>query len=272
MSSGTDLFGLDGRVAVVTGSFGNLGPVFCEALLERGARVLATDTEMREPSARFSAVRGRFPADRLLVQTMDITVRQSLTRALEVCRDAFGSPGILVNNAGIDQPPRVTKTYRLEDVPIEVAREIFDVNALGTFQAMQIFGADMASRGSGSIINIGSAYATAVPDPRYYDHLRTDPPFLKPPAYGASKAAVLNLTRYFAVHLASRGVRVNALSPGHVLGDQDETFKAKIRARIPLGAQAEPEDLKGALVFLAADASRYVTGINLEVAGGFHLW
>jgi NAD(P)-dependent dehydrogenase (short-subunit alcohol dehydrogenase family) len=272
MSSGVDLFGLDGRVAVVTGSFGNLGPVFCEALLERGARVLATDMDAREPSVRFSSLRERFPAEKLVVHAMDITSRQSLIRGLEVCRETFGSPGILVNNAGIDQPPRVMQTHRLEDIPIEVAREVFDVNALGTFQAMQIFGAEMASRGSGTIVNIGSAYATAVPDPRYYDHLPTEPPFLKPPAYGASKAAVLNLTRYFAGHLAPRGVRVNALSPGHVLGDQDETFKTKIRARIPLGAQAKPDDLKGALVFLAADASRYVTGINLEVAGGFHLW
>jgi NAD(P)-dependent dehydrogenase (short-subunit alcohol dehydrogenase family) len=272
MSSGADLFGLAGEVAVVTGALGNLGPVFCEALLERGASVLATDLEGRAPSARFAAVRERFAEDRLVVTPMDITERRSLTDALALCRERLGTPSVLVNNAGIDQPPRVMKTHRLEDVPLELASAVFNVNALGTFQAMQVFGGEMAARGKGSIINIGSAYATAVPDPRYYDHLPTDPPFIKPPAYGASKAAVLNLTRYFAVHLAPRGVRVNALSPGHVAGDQDETFKAKIRARIPLGAQAKPEDLKGALVFLSAEASRYVTGVNLEVAGGFHLW
>jgi NAD(P)-dependent dehydrogenase (short-subunit alcohol dehydrogenase family) len=272
MSSGPDIFGLEGDVAIVTGALGNLGPVFCEALLERGAKVLATDVQGREPSPRFRAVRERFSDAKLVTTVMNITSRDELSSALATCKTKLGAPTVLVNNAGIDQPPRVVETHRLEDIPVELARAVFEVNALGTFQAMQVFGSEMAARGAGSIINIGSAYATAAPDPRYYDHLPCEPPFLKPPAYGASKAAVLNLTRYFAVHLATRGVRVNALSPGHVSGDQDATFKAKIRARIPLGAQAEPEDLKGALIFLASDASRYVTGVNLDVAGGFHLW
>jgi NAD(P)-dependent dehydrogenase (short-subunit alcohol dehydrogenase family) len=266
------MFALDERVGVVTGALGNLGPVFCEALLEHGARVLATDLEGRRPSPRFSALRERFGEDRLLVAAMDITQRDSLSSALDLCTRHFESPSILVNNAGIDQPPREMETFELQDIPLEVAAQVFTVNALGTFQAMQVFGGEMARRGGGSIVNIGSAYATAVPDPRYYDHLACKPPFLKPPAYGASKAAVLNLTRYFAVHLAHRDVRVNALSPGHVLGNQDEVFKSKIRSRIPLGAQARPEDMKGALVFLASDASRYVTGVNLDVDGGFHLW
>jgi NAD(P)-dependent dehydrogenase (short-subunit alcohol dehydrogenase family) len=121
-------------------------------------------------------------------------------------------------------------------------------------------------------VNIGSLYAGVSPDARFYDHLAGDPPFLKPPAYGASKAAVVSLTRYLATHWAPLGLRVNALSPGGVLGNQDHEFLRKFCSRVPLGRMAEGDDLIGPLVFLASDASRYVTGIELMVDGGFTAW
>jgi NAD(P)-dependent dehydrogenase (short-subunit alcohol dehydrogenase family) len=98
------------------------------------------------------------------------------------------------------------------------------------------------------------------------------PPFLKPPMYGASKAGVVNLTKYLAAHLGSDGVRVNALSPGGIAGGQDEQFTRKFCARVPLGRMAAPSDLAGPLVFLASDASSYVTGVELRVDGGFTSW
>ena len=95
---------------------------------------------------------------------------------------------------------------------------------------------------------------------------------LKPPAYGASKAAVVNLTKYLSAHLAPYGVRVNTLSPGGVLGGQDPEFKRKFCERVPLGRRATADDLRGPLLFLASRASAYVTGINLKVDGGFTVW
>src|SRR6185436_13762656 len=130
-------------------------------------------------------------------------------------------------------------------------------------------GAAMRDEGRGSIVNIGSLYATVAPDPSFYSHLPGDPPFLKPAAYGASKAAVVNLTRYFARLWGPHGVRVNALSPGGVRGGQDAEFVRKYSERVPLGRMAEPDDLAGALLFLASDASAYVTGQELRVDGGF---
>jgi NAD(P)-dependent dehydrogenase (short-subunit alcohol dehydrogenase family) len=130
----------------------------------------------------------------------------------------------------------------------------------------------MVSAGRGSIINIGSLYAGVAPDTRFYDHIQSDPPFLKPPAYGASKAAVVNLTRYLAALWAPQGVRVNALSPGGVLGAQDEEFKRKFCERVPMGRMAVAADLRGPLLFLASSASSYVTGIELIVDGGFTAW
>jgi NAD(P)-dependent dehydrogenase (short-subunit alcohol dehydrogenase family) len=130
----------------------------------------------------------------------------------------------------------------------------------------------MVAAGRGSIINIGSLYAGVSPDERFYDHIPGDPPFLKPPAYGASKAAVVNLTRYLATLWAPHGVRVNALSPGGVLGGQDEEFKGKFCHRVPMGRMATAEDLHGPLLFLASRASSYVTGTELMVDGGFTAW
>ena len=261
---------LTGAIAIVTGVLGKLGSVWARGLLEAGAAVVGLDLLEAKVSDAFAELADRYGSARLRVIRADITERESLLQARERCLREVGGPGILVNNAGIDQPPAVPpRTYRVEDIPPEALRSVFDVNVLGTFQATQVFGAEMVKAGKGSIINIGSLYATVAPDPRLYDHLPADPPFLKPPAYGASKAAVINLTKYFAVLWGPCGVRVNALSPGGVLGPQDPEFQEKYASRVPMRRMAASEDLVGPLVFLASDASRYVTGINLQVDGGF---
>ena len=110
------------------------------------------------------------------------------------------------------------------------------------------------------------------PDPHFYDHLAGNAPFIKSPAYGASKAGVVSLSKFFATHWAGAGVRVNTLSPGGVLAGQDDQFKAKYGARVPMRRMAEAEDLKGPLIFLASGASSYVTGHELRVEGGFTAW
>src|SRR4029434_8852577 len=115
-------------------------------------------------------------------------------------------------------------------------------------------------RGAVSICTIVALYASVSPDAHFYDHLAGNVPFLKSPAYGASKAGVVNLTKFFATHWAGRGIRVNTLSPGGVLAGQDEQCKSKYGARVPLARMADPEDLKGPLIFLASSASSYVTG------------
>jgi NAD(P)-dependent dehydrogenase (short-subunit alcohol dehydrogenase family) len=178
-----------------------------------------------------------------------------------------------VNNAGVDQPPDSGgNRSRIEDLPIEQFRRMIEVNLMGTFQVTQVIGTMMAKRGEGSVINIGSLYAAVSPDQRLYDHLPGNLPFLKSPAYGASKAAVVNMTKYFATLWGPLGVRVNTLSPGGVLAGQDEQFKTKYAAKAPLGRMAGTDDLKGPLLFLASGASSYVTGHELRVDGGFTAW
>jgi NAD(P)-dependent dehydrogenase (short-subunit alcohol dehydrogenase family) len=268
----TDLFSVQGEIAVVTGALGKLGPIWLETLLDRGAKAFAIDRPGQNVPRGFGALEERC-GSRLRLSFADVRDRAGLEAACRECMENLGVPSILVNNAGIDQPPaRLEKGYRLEEIPFEGNREVFEVNTLGLFLVTQVFGAPMVKAGRGSVINIGSLYASVSPDARFYDHVQSDPPFLKPPAYGASKAAVINLTKYLATHWAPHGVRVNALSPGGVLGDQDEEFKRKFCARVPLGRMATYDDLRGPLLFLASRASAYVTGVELLVDGGFTAW
>jgi len=268
-----NLFGLKDHVAVVTGASGNLGPVWIEALLEHGASVFSIDRPEAAVSQGLGELLDRFDHTRLRLFRADIRDRGGLKAACDECLRTVGVPHVLVNNAGIDQPPSEgPQVYRLEEIPLEVNREILEVNTLGTFLVMQVFGSRMVEARRGSIINIGSLYAGVSPDVRVYEHLRADPPFLKPPAYGASKAAVLNLTKYLAALWAPYGVRVNTLSPGGVLGKQDDLFKSKFCDRVPMGRMATYGDLWGPLVFLASHASSYVTGIELRVDGGYTVW
>jgi NAD(P)-dependent dehydrogenase (short-subunit alcohol dehydrogenase family) len=190
------------------------------------------------------------------VESADVTDRAALTAVLE----RVGTPAVLVNNAGIDQPPGEDGELPPDDDFLRV----LDVNTRGTYVASHVFGTAMQRAGGGAIVNIGSLYASISPIPALYEHI---PGFVKPPAYGASKAGVVQLTKWLARHLAP--VRVNALSPGGVRGGQDEEFLRKYNERVPLGRMAEPDDLVGPLLFLVSDAARYVTGHELRVDGGF---
>lgn len=266
------LFDLTDRVAVVTGALGRLGPVWSEALLESGALVCGVDLPQAPVSEGFAKLQAQYGEKKLRLHRADVCDKASLQKVLEAAGADGGEPSVLVNNAGLDQPPGNVKSYRLEDIPAELSRSILDVNVLGALNAMQVFGGAMAKKGRGSIVNIGSLYASVSPDARLYEHISTDPPFLKPPAYGASKAALAALSLYFAAHWGSRGVRVNTLSPGGVSGGQDSEFRKKFCAKVPLARMAEAADLKGPLVFLASDASSYITGANLNVDGGFTAW
>jgi NAD(P)-dependent dehydrogenase (short-subunit alcohol dehydrogenase family) len=247
--------GIEGSVAVVTGASGNLGPVWVRALADAGATVVGIDLEE-------APVEGA-----VAVEAGDIRDAPTIDSIAERIAQEHGEPRILVNNAGIDQPPAQGRGGQIEEVPIGEFRDVLDVNIAGTFNATRAFGSRMARDGRGSIVNIGSLYAGIAPIPSFYDHLV--PAFLKPPAYGASKAAVVNLTRYFARLWGPAGVRVNTLSPGGVAGGQDPEFVRKFSARVPLGRLANPEELEGPLLFLASEQSGYVTGQELLVDGGF---
>lgn len=260
-------FSLAGKVAVVTGAGGLLGVEHVKALSEAGAVVVACDID------KASAQRAIFGATTpCLAIHMDVANRKSITEALKEIISLCERVDILVNNAAIDDKFDVTKGLeqsKFENYPIELWQKNLEVNITGVFLCCQIIGSWMAERGRGSIINIASTYGLVAPDQSIYRDSSGQQVFYKSPSYPTTKSAVISFTRYLASYWGDRGVRVNCLSPGGVENGQDETFIKAYSSRTLLKRMARPTDYRGAIVFLASDASSYMTGANLIVDGGW---
>lgn len=265
------VFSLDDRVAIVTGAAGLLGRQHCRALAEAGATVYACDVKADAAHDAVADLDGHHVGVQL-----DVTDPESILELRQrVIADA-GRIDILVNNAAmndmVEAPLSQGAHSAFENYPLELFRRVLDVNVTGIFLTSQIIGTHMADVGRGSIINIASTYGVVAPDQRLYRRPDGTQSFYKSAAYPASKGAVIMLTKFLATYWADRGVRANALSPGGVFNGQDEHFRRSYAERTPMGRMAEPMDYHGAIVFLASDASSYMTGQNLLVDGGWTAW
>ena len=270
------LFSLAGRVAVVTGAAGLLGRQHCRALAGAGATVIATDLDQAGCDAVASELRGAgLPAVHAV--TADITDLESLKRLRDAALGIGDRIDVLVNNAAINDKfeagADVEALSRFETYALDRWRKSLDVNVTGTFLSCQVLGGEMVRRRRGSIVNIASTYGMVGPDQRIYRRPDGSQSFWKSAAYPASKGAVLAFTRFLATYWSDRGIRVNSLSPGGVAqAGQEPFFVEQYARRAPLGRMAAPHELAGAIVYLASDASSYVTGANLVVDGGWTAW
>jgi NAD(P)-dependent dehydrogenase (short-subunit alcohol dehydrogenase family) len=258
-------------VAVVTGAVGLLGRNHCRALADAGARVAVTDLDdgrCRGFAAELGA--GHFGVG------ADITRRDSVEALKSAVLERFGGVDILVNNAAIndmfESPAAGAELSKFENYPLDLWQRSLDVNVTGTFLCCQVLGAEMARRGRGSIINIASTYGLVAPDQSIYRRPDGTQSFYKSAAYPATKGAVIALTRFVAAYWGHRAVRCNTISPGGVENAQDEYFVQNYARKAPLGRMSRPTELAGALLFLASDASSYVTGSNVVVDGGWTAW
>ncbi len=262
------------RVAIVTGSAGLLGRQHCLALAQAGAHVVVTDLD----AGACSKVADELQADcdvRALAVSADITQPSDLIALRERVLETFGRVDVLVNNAALNdkvEGREASLPVPFEQFPLAQWRRALDVNLTGTFLCCQIFGEQMAKTRRGSVVNVASTYGIVGPDQRIYRDDQGKQTLFKSPAYSATKAAIIGLTKYLAAYFGPSGVRVNALSPGGVKTTQDEYFITNYSERTPLGRMANPEDYRGAIVYLASDASSYVTGTNLVVDGGWTAW
>lgn len=261
------LFSLKGRVAVVTGGMGQLGAQYVGALAAAGAQVAVYDLQGK-PNA---ALKKLAQSHEVRFFAVDITDRRSLEKATDELEAAWGAPGILINNAAIDFPPQPAGE-KSEGGSLPQWERVLKVNVTGVFLCCQVIGERMGKARSGSIINISSTYGMVSPDQRIYSAPGRTGQFLKPAAYGVSKAGVLNLTRYLATYWADRGIRVNALSLGGVYNHQEPSFVKNYSQRAPMGRMAREDEYNGAILFLASDASSYMTGANLVIDGGWTAW
>ena len=252
------MFELDGRVAMVTGGAGLIGEAVCEALLDQGGRVALV-----EPDAE----RGAAAADRLGADATsyraDVTDEGSVSRLVESIVADYGRLDALVNCAypRNEAYGRVYEEVRYEDW----AENVLD-HLGGYYLTSRAAGAVMAEQDEGgSIVNLGSIYGVRAPDFSVYEGLG----MTSPVEYAAVKGGIINLTRYLASYLGSEGVRANVVSPGGVFDGQPERFVERYEERTLLGRMAAPEDVAGAVAYLASDAAAYVTGQNLVVDGGW---
>lgn len=273
MAHYTELYDLSGRVAVVTGGAGILGTATTSALADHGAHVSVVDIDgdrAAEAAQRLTDTYGT-PAIGL---ACDITDPESVAAMVRTTESELGPIRILHNNAATKGPDLKRMFDSVEDYTPETWRAIMAVNLDGLFLVAQQVGSGMAARGVGTIIQTASIYgATMGPDQRIYegsDYLGG--PINTPPVYSASKGGVVGLTLYLATYWASKGVRVNALTPGGIASGQNDEFARRYSQRVPLGRMAKVEEVAAAFLFLASDASSYITGQNLHVDGGLSAW
>lgn len=277
-----DLFDLNGRVAVVTGGSGLLGTEFCRALAIAGAHVVVADVNHRATVALANSLNVLVPLtisteskSRALAIKTDVTKLDSVRQMVGATLEAFGRLDILVNSAALDpkfDPEHTgTHTNSFESYPLEAWHQALEVNLTGMFLCCQAAVPPMLEQGKGVIINVCSIYGLVGPDQRIYQR-EGAPAQYKPVYYSVTKAGVLGLTRYLATYYAGRNIRVNALTPGGVYNDHDERFVQAYSARAVLGRMAQKDEMNGALLFLASDASSYMTGTNLVLDGGWTAW
>jgi 2-deoxy-D-gluconate 3-dehydrogenase len=280
MNSIMQKFDLTGRVAIVTGGPGLLGKEFCRTLAEAGAAVVIADINADGVNA----------LARTLIETgyhclgvaTDITQPASVQALVDETLLTFGRLDILVNSAALDpkfDPQALAEMAKqgavsgaFEDYPLDLWKAALDVNLTGMFLCCQAAVKPMLAQGKkGSIINICSHYGLVAPDQRIYQREGKQTSF-KPVYYSVTKAGVLGLTRYLSAYYAGTEIRINALTPGGVYNNHDEVFLKAYTARTIMGRMANKDEMNGALLFLASDASSYMTGSNLVVDGGWTAW
>lgn len=261
------LFDLTGDVAIVTGGAGQLGSQICDALSEAGAHVVVASRTIADCKAKAAALSMDHP-DAMAVE-VDVTDPDAVSAMVETVTDEFGSIDILVNNA------YAGSTSSFEDMTVDEWRSSFETALTGTFLCSRETIELMRESGGGRIINIGSIYGSVAPDHSIYGESGLN----NPANYGAAKAGVIQLTRWLAAYLGDESIRVNCISPGGFYNpefedrpDYTDEFVPNYESRTPLGRMGDETDLKGPVVFLAAEASKWVTGINLFVDGGWRVW
>ncbi len=267
-----DLFSLTGKVALVTGGAGLLGQVFCQALATAGADVAIIDLD-GDNAEKTALNLNKEKSQKVEAFQCDITSLDAVESTVKKVIEKFGHIDILLNNAASKGSGLDNFFEPFESYSLRTWREVMAVNVDGLFLVAQSVGNQMKKQGSGSIIQVSSIYGVVAPDQRIYEGSEYGGRSINTPAvYSVSKAAVLGLTSYLSTYWADSNIRVNTLTPGGIASGQNDIFNEKYSQRVPLGRMGQASELTGALIYLASDASSYVTGQNIVVDGGLSTW
>ena len=267
------LFDLTGKTALVTGGAGYLGREFCKGLAECGAKVAVVDIDGDAAAELAEDLRRSYEVDALGIAG-DVADPDTVADMVNRVVEEFGEINILHNNAATKTRDLDAFFAPFEEFSLEAWREIMAVNIDGMFLVAQAVGKQMIAQGKGgSVIQTSSIYGLLGSDKRIYEGSSFGGrPINNPAAYSVSKAAVIGLSRWLATHWAEHDIRVNTLIPGGVQADHNEAFVERYSARVPLGRMAERHEIVGTVLYLASDASSYVTGQNFWVDGGLSAW
>ncbi|NQU61767.1 MAG: SDR family oxidoreductase [Rhodospirillales bacterium] len=269
----SELFDLTGKVAVVTGGTGIQGTRITRGLAAYGADIAVVDLDETTVTGLADEISEEYGVKTLGV-VCDVSDPDAVNRMVADTVKALGGIHVLHNNAATKTDDLEKFFAPFENFDFETWRKIMNVNLDGMFLVVQAVGKQMIKQGQGgSIIQTSSTYGVAGPDFRIYEGSEyLGHQITTPVAYAASKAGVVGLTRYLATYWGDKGIRVNTLVPGGIESGQNETFQKNYGARTPLGRMAHVDEMVGAVVYLASDASSYMTGQMIVVDGGWTAW
>lgn len=263
-----NLFDLTDKAAIVTGGAGLLASEHAIALAGYGAKVVLADNNIEKCRDAVSKLDSEYGV-KAIAKHCDVTSKESWQQLAGEVMDEYGKIDILVNNAGFtNQSKSANFDSSFENFPLEDWNAIMNVNLTGVFLGCQVVGAQMLKQQKGAIINMASLYGVVSPNHKIYPGTGIS----QPVAYSVSKHGVVALTKYLATLWAEKGVRVNALTPGGIFNGHQGLFLERFQQLNPIGRMSDKTELRGAIVYLASDASSHVVGHNLIVDGGWTAW
>ena len=260
------LFDLSDKTVVLTGAAGHLGANYVDGLSQAGANVVLSDINYQGCKKIEKQMREKYDVDPLSVK-LDLTDSKSIKCMISKITKKYSSTDVLINNAAYQGDKKI-RSAGFEKLELGTWNKAINVNLTGIFLLCQAVGKIMLKQKSGNIINISSTYGMVGADQRIYGKSGLNSPAF----YAATKSGILNLTRYLASYWNRTGIRVNTLSPGGVENNQDKNFIKKYSEKTMIGRMARNDEYVGALIFLASDASSYMTGSNLVIDGGWTAW
>ncbi len=268
---------VESKVIFLTGAFGLIGREVSRSLLEHGAKVILADVNLKALPAVHDQLAAVFPEDAFLATELDITDEESIAQCLERIAGKFGRIDVLINNAAIDAKfdkhnQGSVNVSRFENYPVELLQKSIEVNLTGTVRITQAVCRQMLKQGSGNIINVASTYSLVAPNQQLYDYGAGEEIRYKPVDYIATKSFIPNFTRYIATFYAKEGIRCNAIVPHGIYNDHEDKFLRNFSKYSPLGRMCDRSELNGPFIFLASDASSYMTGSVMVVDGGWTAW
>ena len=278
MSSIFDQFMITDKVVIITGGAGLIGRRHMEAVLEGGGIPVLLDLFEESLERAKAEYQEKYPKAKIETYVADITSKECLEQIRDDLLEKYGHIDGLINNAAnnpkMEGGSKNMGAIQFHNFPLSIWQDDIAVGLTGAFLCAQVFGTVMEKQGSGAVINISSDYGVISPNQNIYrkEGVPEEEQIIKPVSYSVVKHGLMGLTKYLATYWGKKGVRVNTLCPASLFNGQDEEFVRKISELIPMGRMSRPDEYPATVLYLLSDASSYMTGATVILAGGRTIW